>query len=61
MNTNVTNILLSNVTNISCDLDAMDQQVEHSLIQTFLLLKQILWFLGCLFYEKSYRYLELFP
>ena len=46
---------------ISCDLEAMDQQVEHSLIQTFLLLKQILWFLGCLFHEKNYRYLELFP
>ena len=38
---------------ISCDLEAMDQQVEHSLIQTFLLLKQILWFLGCLFHEKN--------
>ena len=31
----------------------MDQQVEHSLIQTFLLLKQILRFLGCLFHEKN--------
>ena len=61
MNTNVTNTLLSNVTNVSCDLDAMDQQVEHSLIQTFLLLKQILWFLGCLFHEKNYWYPELVP
>ena len=46
---------------ISCDLEAMDQEVEHSLMQTFLLLKQILWFLGCLFHEKNSRYLKLLP
>ena len=39
----------------------MDQEVEHSLIQTFPLLKQILWFLGCLFHEKNSRYLKLLP
>ena len=37
---------------ISCDLEAMNQQVEHSLIQTFPLLKEILRFLGRLFHEK---------
>ena len=46
---------------ISCDLEAVDQEVEHSLIQTFPLLKQILWFLGCLFHEKNSRYLKLLP
>ena len=45
---------------ISCDLEAMVQEVEHSLIQTFSLLKQILWFLGCLFHEKN-LYLKLLP
>ena len=38
---------------ISCDLEAMDQQVEHSLIRTFPLLKEILRFLGRLFHEKT--------
>ena len=38
---------------ISCDLEAMDQQVEQSLIQTFSLLKQILWFLGHFFHAKT--------
>ena len=38
---------------IRCDLEAMDQQVKHSLIQTFLLLKEILGFLGCFFHEKT--------
>ena len=46
---------------ISCDLEAVDQEVEHSLIQTFPLLKQILRFLDCLFHEKNSRYLELLP
>ena len=46
---------------ISCDLEAMDQEVEHSLIQTFSLLKRIIWFLGCLFHEKNSRYLKLLP
>ena len=32
----------------------MDQQVEHSLIRTFPLLKEILWFIGRLFYEKAF-------
>ena len=36
---------------ISCDLEAMNQQVEHSLIQTFPLLKDILRFHGRLFHE----------
>ena len=27
---------------VSCDLEAMDQEVEHSLIQTFSLLKRII-------------------
>ena len=36
---------------ISCDLEAMNQQVEHSLIRTFPLLKDILRFLGRLFHE----------
>ena len=39
----------------------MDQQVEYSLIQTFQLLKQILWSLARLFQEKNSWYLELFP
>ena len=39
----------------------MEQEVEHSLIQTFSLLKQIFWFLGCLFYEKKSWYFELLP
>ena len=46
---------------ISCDLEAMVQEVEHSLIQTFSLLKQILWFLGCLFHVKNSRVLNLLP
>ena len=46
---------------ISCDLEAMEQEVEHSLIQSFSLLKQILWFLGCLFHEKNSWYLKLLP
>ena len=36
---------------ISCDLEAMNEQVEHSLIPTFPLLKDILRFLGRLFQE----------
>ena len=39
----------------------MEQEVEHSLIQTFSLLKQIFWFLGCLFYEKNSWYLKILP
>ena len=38
---------------MSCDLEAMDQEVEHYLIRPFPLLKQILWFLGRLFHEKT--------
>ena len=45
----------------SCDLEAMDQLVEYSLIQTFWLLKQILLSLGRLFQENNSQYLELFP
>ena len=57
INANATNILVS----ISCDLEAMDQEVEHSLIRIFPLLKQILWFLGRLFHERNSQYLELLP
>ena len=46
---------------ISCDLEAMDQEVEHSLIRNFPLFKQIIWFLGRLFHEKNSQYLELLP
>ena len=46
---------------ISCDLEAMDQEVEHSLIRIFPLLKQILWFRGRLFHERNSQYLELLP
>ena len=51
-NENTTNVLLS----ISCE--AVDQQVEYSLIQTSRLFKQILRSLGRL---KNSRFLELFP
>ena len=57
INANVTNMLLP----ISCDLEAVDQEVEHSLIPTFSLLKRIIWFLGCLFHEKNSGYLKLLP
>ena len=57
INANGTNLLLP----ISRDLEAIDQELEHSLIQTFPLLKEILWFLGCLFHEKNSRYIELLP
>ena len=39
----------------------MDQEVEHSLIGTFPLLNQIVWFIGHLLHEKNSRYLELLP
>ena len=55
INKYITNILFW----IICGLDALDQQVEYSLIRTFRLLKQILPSLGCLFYERNSRYLEL--
>ena len=48
INANLTNMLLS----ISCGLEAMDQQVKHSLIRTFPLLKEILRLLGRLFHEE---------
>ena len=57
INANATNMLVS----ISCDLEAMDQEVKHPLIRTFPLLKQIIWFLGRLFHEKNSQYLELLP
>ena len=38
----------------------MHKQVEYSLIQTLRLLKQILLYLGRLFQEENFRYLELF-
>ena len=57
INANATKKLLS----ISCDLEAMDQEVEHSLIRTFPLLNQIVWFIGRLLHEKNSRYLELLP
>ena len=55
INKYITNILFW----ISCGIDALDQQVEYSLIRTFRLLKQILPSLGCLFHERNSRYLEL--
>ena len=39
----------------------MDQEVEHSLIRTFPLFNQIVWFIGRLLHEKNSRYLELLP
>ena len=53
INKHINNILLC----ISCGLDALDKQVEYSLIRTFRLLKQIP--LGCLFHERNSRHLEL--
>ena len=55
INKYITNILFW----IICGLDALDQQVEYSLVRTFRLLKQILPSLGCLFHERNSRYLEL--
>ena len=55
INKYITNILFW----ISCGLDALDQQVEYSLVRTFRWLKQILPSLGCLFHERNSRYLEL--
>ena len=52
---NVTNVLLP----ISCDLQGMDQQVEYSLIQTFRLLKQIIFSFGRLFHEKIMKSLGI--
>ena len=39
----------------------MDQEVEHSLIRTFPLFNQIVWFIGRLLHEKNSRSLELLP
>ena len=44
---------------ISCDLEAIEG--SGTLLNSNFLLKQILWFLGCLFHEKNSRYLELLP
>ena len=49
INKYITNVPFS----ITCVLEALDQQVEYSLIQTFRLLKQILRSLGCLFQRKK--------
>ena len=44
---------------ISCDLEAIEG--SGTLLNSNFLLKQILWFLGCLFHEKNSRYLKLLP
>ena len=43
----------------SCDLEAIEG--SGTLLNSNFLLKQILWFLGCLFHEKNSRYLKLLP
>ena len=49
INKYITNLPFS----VTCGLEAMDHQVEYSLIRIFWLIKQILWSLGVLLQEKN--------